>query len=222
MAIEDLRQRYLWIAKNSLEFLKDKGFKKKGKKYVKQKGELILEVFPMIPRAWLNQDESYEFEIWWDVLSSDQKLIQFSIDMGAKKIPKAIYLIGLNIIPDHLRGKGRTLTDKDPSDFDQKYVEGIKKKLEEVVLPLFDRIHSFDDVIRLAEEEAKLERNQREFFSRTNIYRDLTYFYAAKGWKEKTIKMCDKDIEETPEPVKHLAEEDKRKYIKYFEKTKKI
>jgi hypothetical protein len=28
MSLEDLRQRYLWIAKNSLAFLKEKGFQK--------------------------------------------------------------------------------------------------------------------------------------------------------------------------------------------------
>lgn len=40
MSLEDLHQRYLWIAKNSLQFLKEKGFQKKGLKYFKQKGAL--------------------------------------------------------------------------------------------------------------------------------------------------------------------------------------
>lgn len=54
MSLEDLHKRYLWIAKHSLSFLKEKGFQKKGNKYFKQKGDLILKIYSIVPRAWIN------------------------------------------------------------------------------------------------------------------------------------------------------------------------
>ena len=85
MSLEDLRQRYLWIAKNSLSFLKEKGFQKKGNKYFKQKGDFILKIYSIVPRAWINTENSYEFETCWEICSLDPKLVQLTIFIGGDK-----------------------------------------------------------------------------------------------------------------------------------------
>ncbi|MBY0273452.1 MAG: hypothetical protein K2X02_08645 [Alphaproteobacteria bacterium] len=219
MSIDKLRQRYLNIVKNVSIYLKEIDFKKRGTKYIKQNANIILEIYFLVPRPWMNSDSSYEFEVWWNISSTDLHLMELSIFMGAKKNIKEAYLLGLNIIPDHLMGKARTLGNEDSSNFDQKYIEGIKNKIDTVVLPLFNRIHSIDDVIHIAEEEeAKLERKDRKFFPYA-IYADLARFYAAKGWKDKALEMCNKHMERMTTPgSRKLAEERKKKYIKYFEK----
>jgi hypothetical protein len=217
MLIKDLRNRYLWIAKNSLQFLKDRGFQKKGMKYSKQRGNFILRISPLVPRAYLNSEHSYEFEISWEIINLDPEFIQFLIFIWGNKKMMEAPVLGSNILPKSL--SHWDLTSQDPLDFDQKYVDGIKEKIETIVLPLFDRLNSLDDVIHLAEEEEKLEQEKREFFPYA-IYKDLALFYAYKGWKEKTLEMCDKDIEATPTPAQGLAEKRKKKYIQYFEQVK--
>ncbi|MBS0271542.1 MAG: hypothetical protein JSR85_02710 [Proteobacteria bacterium] len=114
------------------------------------------------------------------------------------------------------------ITNKDPIDYDQQYVDGIIHKIRTSVFPIFDKTNSLDDILLLAEKEEKMEREKRELFSGTNIYRVLINLYAAKGWKDKTLEMCDKDIEKVPATARHLAEEDKKKYIKYFDQLKDI
>jgi hypothetical protein len=79
MSLEDLRQQYLWIAKNSLAFLKEKGFQKKGNKYFKQKGIFILEIYSIVPRAWINSEDSYNFTTVWEIYILDLELIKLFI-----------------------------------------------------------------------------------------------------------------------------------------------
>ena len=215
MSLQDLHKRYLWIAKHGLQFLKEEGFQKKGMKYFKQKDDFILRLYPFIADAYLNTEDSYIFNMYWHIESLNSDLVQLSIFMGAKKDLKESYLMG-SYIKAGVKYSGLELTDADLPDCDQKYVEGIKSEIKTVILPLFDRIHSLDDVICLAEEEAKVEKAQREFFP-YGVYDSLARFYIHKGWKDKALEMCDKDIEEVPITARHLAEEDKKKYIKYFD-----
>ncbi|MBP9675001.1 MAG: hypothetical protein KBD63_07895 [Bacteriovoracaceae bacterium] len=218
MSLQDLHKRYLWIAKNSVEFLKEKGFQKKGMKYFKQKGDFILRIYPFIADAYLNTEYSYIFNMYWHIESLNPDLVQLSIFMGGKKDLKESYLMG-SYIKAGVKYGGLELTDADLPDCDQKYVEGIKSEIKTVILPLFDRIHSLDDVICIAEEEAKLEKEKREFFQ-YGVYDSLARFYIHKGWKDKALEMCDKYIETIPITVRHLAEDDKKKYIKYFDQIK--
>jgi hypothetical protein len=219
MSLQDLHKRYLWIAKNSLEFLKEKGFQKKGAKYFKQKNDFILRIYPEVPRAWLNQDHRYEFNISWELESCNEGLINLYIFMGANKNLKGAWLIVNCIAPEQFKGNW-DLTDKNPPGFDQQYAEEITKEIKKVILPLFDQINSIEDIIQLAEKEAMLEQQKRKFFPH-GVYAKLARLYAYKGWKEKTLEMCDKDIEETPVTARCLAEKRKNKYIKYFEQSHK-
>ena len=140
--------------------------------------------------------------------------------MGAKKNITAAGVMS-SYIKAGLQGTGMRLTNRDQSNVDQVYVEGIQKEIETFILPLFNSFHSLDDVICLAEEEESLPREKRIFFP-YNIYHDLTRFQTAQGWKEKALEMCDKYIETTPATSQYLAKENKKKYIQYFEKTKRI
>jgi hypothetical protein len=117
--------------------------------------------------------------------------------------------MGSNISPNYPQQTIVFLTDNDPPDFDQKYVENVKKVIEKVILPLFDKIHSLDDVIQIAEKEEQLPQEEREFFPNA-IYSNLALFYAYKGWKEKALETCDKYIETTPITSQDLAEKDKK------------
>jgi hypothetical protein len=221
MSLEDLRKRYLWIAKNSLSFLKEKGFQKKGMKYFKKTDDLIFVIGSCVPRGWLNSEDSYEFEIFWDITSINPELIQLYKFIEEDKKAKEVNFCYRTIIPDHLQGKAKTLGDEDPAGFDQKYVEGIKEKLEIIVLPLFDCTHSLDDLIHLAEQEANLEREKRQCFL-YGVYHKLAMLYVYKGWKDKALEMCDKSIEVAPVATRHFSEDNKKKYIQYFEQIRKI
>ncbi|MBY0273389.1 MAG: hypothetical protein K2X02_08325 [Alphaproteobacteria bacterium] len=214
MTLQILRQRYLRIAKDSLKFLMEKGFEKKGMKYSKQKKNFILKIYPLIEHAYLNTDKHYNFVIIWEINSRDPAIVQAYISIGGntKLVDAPLLYCGISFTENDW-----VLTPEDPTDYDEECISRIQQEIKEVILPLFDRIHSIDDVIHLAEEEAKIERKDRKFFPYA-IYANLAMFYAAKGWKDKALEMCDKHIEATPSTAQDLAEEKKKKYIKYFEK----
>lgn len=212
MSIQELHKRYLWLAKSSLQFLKDMGFEKKGSKYSKQKNNLTLNIYPQVPRSWLNSEKRYEFDIIWDIESQDEDLINLYKFIGGNKKLTEVWLIVNSISLQQYKG---LLTDQDPPEFDQKYAEAIKEEIQTIILPLFDRVYSIDDIIQLVEEEEKLEKQHRKFFP-YGLYRDLAFLYTYKGCEEKALKMCDRDIEETPIPARKLAEKRKEKFIKYF------
>lgn len=214
MTLQILHQRYLRIAKDSLKFLVEKGFEKKGMKYSKQKENFILKIYPLIEHAYLNTDKHYNFVIVWEVNNTDPAIVQTYISIGGntKLVDAPLLYCGISFTENTW-----VLTPEDPADYDEECVNRIQKEIKEIVLPLFDRFHSIDDVIHLAEEEAKIEKKDRKFFPYA-IYADLAMFYAAKGWKEKALEMCDKHIEATPSTAQDLAEKKKKKYIKYFEK----
>lgn len=218
MSIEDLKNRYHWISKNALSFLAHSGFQKKGgNKYVKEREDFIFEIYPSIPRPWLNTSDFYEFEIFWDISTTNNEYLHLNNFMEGNK-DKKVTILSLNIIPRHLHGCPRTLSKNDPIDFDSQYVTGLKEELEKVILPLFDDLNTLEDLTHLAEQEEKLEKSQQKFFSRTNIYRHLTNFYIVKGWNKKALEMCDKYVEITPVTAQSLAEKVKKKYIQYINK----
>jgi len=157
-----------------LSFLKEKGFQKKGMKYFKQKGEFVLSIYPNITHAYLNTKHCYTFNFYWEMDSLNPQLVQLSIWMGAKKNITAAGVMS-SYIKAGLQGTGMRLTNRDQSNVDQVYVEGIQKEIETFILPLFNSFHSLDDVICLAEEEESLPREKRIFFP-YNIYHDLTRF----------------------------------------------
>ncbi|MBS0271537.1 MAG: hypothetical protein JSR85_02685 [Proteobacteria bacterium] len=221
MSVEDLRQRYLWIAKQSLSFLKDHGFKKKGQKYIKQEGDLLFEIYPYVTRPWINTDESYDFGFSWGIFTLEPKFIECDIFMGASKNIKGAYLMGTDISPASHKNQMIYLTNKDPADFDHKFAEGVKEEIETEILPLFDRINSLDAVIQITLEDEKLPRSERQYYKHT-IYGFLAKFYAYKGWKDKALEMWDKDIEMTPATSRYLVEGRKKRCIKYFDQLKGI
>lgn len=213
MTVQILHRRYLRIAKDSLKFLMEKGFEKKGMKYFKQKENFVLIIHPFIEHAYLNTEKHYNFVVAWEINSTDPAIVQAYISIGGntKLVDAPLLYCGILFTENTW-----VLTPEDPEDYDETCVNRIQKEIKEIVLPLFDRIHSINDVIHLAEEELKIERKDRKFFP-YGVYANLAMFYAAKGWKDKALEMCDKDIEETPLTARKLAEEDKKKYIKYFE-----
>jgi hypothetical protein len=213
MTLQVLHQRYLKIAKGSLKFLMEKGFEKKGMKYSKQKENFVLIIHPFIEQAYLNTNKHYNFVVAWEINSTDPEIVQAYISIGGntKLVDAPLLYCGISFTKNTW-----VLTPEDPADYDETCIDRIQKEIKEVILPLFNKMHSIDDVIHLAEEELKIERKERKFFPYA-IYADLAMFYAAKGWKEKSLEMCDKHIEATPSTAQDLAEKKKKKYIRYFE-----
>ena len=215
MPTEDLKQRYQWISKNALSMLKDKGFRKIGDKFIKENGDFTFEIYSSVPRPWINTSDFYEFEIFWQILTINNKYLALSNYMEGVKGKKA-HVLSLNIIPKHLHNCPRILSKSDPVDFDNKYVMGIKEELESTILPLFNRINTIDDLINIAEQEEKLEKGRQKYFSRTNIYRCLINLYIVKDRIDEALEICDKYVKSTPLTAQKLAENIKRKYIQYL------
>lgn len=220
MSLETLRQRYLHIAKYSLAFLKEKGFKKKGSKYFQDKGELVLEISSRIPRPWSNSENCYEFQIDWEVMTTNQKFLELYMFMEGEKNIKKAPLIGLVILPDTYKWGTSFLTKDDPPGYEDQFVVGIKNKIEQELIPWFNHINSIDDIMQIAEEESKIERNKRIFFRETSIYKNIANFYAARGQKDRALEACEKYIGSTPATARELAEKRKKKYIQYFDQFK--
>ena len=215
--MDDLKQRFSDIEKSTAKYLKGLGFKKIGKNHIKQKESMVLEIKFCVTRPWLHGDESCALECRWSIHCINQQLIELSQFFGARKSLKWAFLMGQHIHPAFLTGKRQALTRGDGPGFDQAYSADLRKEIDGFVLPLFERIHCFEDVINLAENETSLEKRHRKLFPYT-IYDYLARFYAAKGWRKKALEMCDKHMEETPPTARDLAEADKRVYMAYFEK----
>ena len=219
MSLDDFKQRYLYIAKNSLKLLKEKGFKKKGMRYSKENGELILEIFSAVSRPWINSESLYEFEISWELKTINPKFIQLYMLMeGEKNITKAPLLWSMVLPETYERGMLYLHNDDLPGQ-DEQFIDEIKRKIEAEVIPWFNNLTSIDDIMHITEEEYKLERGKRKFFRHTNIYYALANFYATKGWKDKTLETIEQAIEKMPITVRDLVEKRRNKYIKYFERS---
>ena len=222
MSVEILRKRYLAIAKNSLGFLKTKGFQKKGAKYSVAKGELILQIYPEAPRPWSNSDHLYEFHIALDLITTNPDFITIYNLMEKAKETTTAPLIEITLRPIGApKAGGGFLKSDDPTEKDEKFVEGIIEKIETDILPWFEGLNSIDDVIALAEAEFEMERQQRTFFGGTNIYHKLCNYYATKGWRQKTIAMSERYLEVALITVKDLAAKRIKKYIQYFDSIEK-
>lgn len=222
MSTEKLKQRYLHIAKESLGFLKQKGFTKKGMNYTKVNEEIIIQISSSVPRAWSNCEDFYEYDIFWQIFTTNQEFIDLYMFMeGDKNLKKASIAIS-GVYTSDLDLKALDyLKPTDSPEKDQQTIDKIREGMEHFILPLIQDISSIDEMMLIAEEEEKIERSKRIFYGSTGIYRVLTNFYAFKGWKDKMLEACQKYIETIPATARHLAEKDKQKYLKYFEQFKK-
>lgn len=216
MSLADFKKRYLHIAKNSLQFLKDEGFKKKGTRYSRENGELILEIYAAVSRPWINSDSHYEYEISWELKTNNPNFIEVYMLMeGGKNLTKAPLLWSM-ILPETYKRGILYFGDDNPPDQDEEIIEGIKKRIEEEVIPWFNNLTSIDNIMNIAEKECNLERENCKFYRDTNTYYALANFYAAKGWKDKTLDMIDVAIKKMPITIHYLVEKRKKKYIEYF------
>lgn len=218
MPLDDFKKRYLHISKAIVQVLKDNGFKKTGSTYSKEHGDLILQLAPRLTRPWINSDSRYEFEVSWELMTATKSFIELYMFMEGEKNLAMAPLLYSTIIPEAYKGGVLHLHNDDPSGFDEQIITGIKEKIAKEVIPWFENLGSMDDIIQLAETECDLEREKRKFFRHTNIYRNICDFYAANGWKDKALAMCDRYVANTPVTARRLAEKRKSKYLNYFEK----
>ena len=218
MSLKELHQRYLIIAKNSLSFLKEKGFQKKGMKYIKQNGELILEVSSLIRQPAYNSEDCYDFSIGFNLYTTHPYYLQvYSLLEGGKNLQKA------EIISKSLatyEGRASYLTINDPPGRDEELARGFQEKIARDIVPWFETVSTLADMTKLAEEEYKKEDKEKFFFT-MNVYRSLIKLYAAQGLRNKALAMCDESILVTPETSRYLAEKEKQKILKYLEEREK-
>lgn len=220
MSIKELHKRYLDLNKKTFSCLKGKGFTKKGKKYFKEKGDLILELISAVPRPSFNSEECYRFELGYLVCTTNPDYLEayrLLFDSKAK--------IGIIIAKNFAKYVDEnfyfSLKVNDPPNKDENLINCFQKEILEDTLPWFDTVSSLADITKIAEEELKLDRKDREFFGGINIKLSLLILYIAQGLKEKAYGLFDQYVEGVPQTARSLAEKDVKKIIKYFEDKEK-
>lgn len=218
--LEQLHKRYLNLNKQTFSCLKNKGFTKKGKKYFKEQGDLILEMSAFVPRPTYNSDDHYIFELGYRVLTLNSSFLEAYRLLDD---PKAkVGLIIANGFDKYDRSFNCVLRPTDPPGLDEHVVQCFQKEILEDILPWFATVSTLADLTEIAEKELSLERKDRRFFRIYNIKLTLLMLYMAQGLKDKAYGLFDLYIQGVPETSRHLAEKDVKKIIKYFEDKEKL
>lgn len=216
LKISDLNKRYKKISNEILNYLKKNGFERKGSKCIKISGDLLFIFSSSVSSSWLNNEEKYRFEINFALQTTNSNYLQVYMNIeNEKKLTKAMILWAM-ITPKNSNGIAPYLTKQDSIEQDDIFISGVIEVINEKFIPIIKSLNSIDDVIDLVEKEYALERENCLFFRHRNIYIALQLLYGSKNWKEKTLKMCDEEIENINLQLSRLAAIRKEKYIKYF------